>query len=725
MRNSIRTRLIVLLILVAVLPLLLLGLVLGWRTFRVQEQQALNLQAQVAQRVSTASASFFDELENQLRMVIEVRGLRNLSLDQQRGLLSELLTYQNAFDELALLDEDGQEEIRLSRLRTFGADDLRSRSQAAEFVVPQETGEIYFSPVRFDEVIAEPLLTIAIPMIDPRTGQMDGVLVADARLKRIWDLIASLRLGEAESIYIVDDQGSVIAHRNPSVVLRGTSFTVPDQDGIHPGLDGTDVVLAHERIEVGGQGLYIVAEKAVSEALSLAITNIGLIAALTVTAMVVAGGVGVLLVGQIVQPVEALADTAQSIADGELEQRAEVKRRDEIGRLANSFNMMTARLSDLISTLEERVQMRTADLEQRSDQLEAAADVGRVATSILDMDELIQRVVQLIRARFDLYYVGLFLVDETGRWAVLKAGTGQAGKAMLARGHQLKIGRASMISWSITHAQARIAQVAEEDALRLATPELPETRAEAALPLRSRGQVIGALTVQSDRPGAFDEAFLAILQTMVDQIAVAIDNARLFVESQAAIEAERRAYGELSGQAWRELLRSRTGWGYRYTQQSIASSEGAWEPEMEEAAQTGRTVQHAGEGNGRPTVAIPVHEHGRVVGVLSFRKDDPSQAWTPEEIAILEELVEQLGIALESARLYEDTQRRAARERVLGEITSRIRETLDVETVIRTAAREMQAALELEEVEMQMGGELTSPEASDGNEHVARNADNR
>lgn len=696
MRNSIRTRLIVFLILVAVLPLLLLGLLLSWRTFRVQQQQALNLEAQVAQRVSTATASFFQELENQLRIVIEVRGLKNLPLNQQRGVLSELLTYQNAFDELALLDENGREQIRLSRLRTFGADDLGSRSQDDEFVVPQETGESYFGPVRFDEVIAEPLLTIAIPIIDPRTGQVNGVLVADARLKRIWDLIAGLRLGEAESIYIVDDQGSVIAHRNPSVVLRGTTFAVPAQDGIHPGLDGTSAVLAHDRIEVGGQALYVVAEKAVTEALSLAITNIALIAGLTVTAMAAAGGVGILLVRQIVQPVEALAITAQSIADGELSRRADVTQRDEIGRLATAFNTMTTRLRELISTLEERIAARTADLERRSNQLEAAAEVGRVATSILDMNELIQRVVELIRGRFELYYVGLFLVDERGEWAVLKAGTGQAGEAMLARGHRLKIGKASMISWSVIHSQARIAQVAEEDALRLATPELPETRAEAALPLRSRGEVIGALTVQSDQPGAFDEAFLAILQTMADQIAVAIDNARLFVESETALEAERRAYGELAGEAWRELLRTRTGWGYRYAQQSIVSADGDWEPEMHEAAQTGRTVTSAGEGNGPPTVAIPIQERGEVVGVLGFRKDGPGQTWTSEEIAVLEELVQQLGIALESARLHEDTQRRAARERLVGEVSTRVRESMDLETVLRTAATEIRQAMDLD-----------------------------
>jgi GAF domain-containing protein len=232
-----------------------------------------------------------------------------------------------------------------------------------------------------------------------------------------------------------------------------------------------------------------------------------------------------------------------------------------------------------------------------------------------------------------------------------------------------------------------------------------------ALPLRSRGQILGALTVQSVQPSAFDEQTVAVLQTMVDQVAVAIDNARLFAESQAALETARRAYGELSRQAWGELLRSRPDWSYRYVRQSITPAAGEWRPEMLQAEQTGQSVQSShltGEGGtDGSTLAIPLQVRGQVVGVLGFRKGEDGEVWSAGEMALLEALVEQLGQALESARLYRDTQRRAAREQTIAEVSARIGESLDLERVLMSAASEIRQALGLDDLVVR----LIEPEA--------------
>jgi GAF domain-containing protein len=350
---------------------------------------------------------------------------------------------------------------------------------------------------------------------------------------------------------------------------------------------------------------------------------------------------------------------------------------------------MTEQLHDLVGSLEQRVTERTAKLERQSDYLNASAAVGHAAASILEADQLIRQVVDLIRERFDLYYVGLFLVE--GEWAVLRAGTGEAGQAMLARGHRLQVG-AGMIGWSIANAQARIASRAEADAVRLATDELPDTRSEAALPLRSRGRVIGAFTVQSDRSNAFDDpGTIAVLQTMADQVAVALDNAHLFTTSQEALETARRAYGELSRQAWIEQLSTRAAWGYRYVNQSVARAEGDWQPEMLRAVQTGQSVQTDGEGE--PALAIPIKIRNQVVGTLGLRKAETGEIWTAEETALLEALTEQLGRALESARLYQDTRRRATREQVTREITDKMRQATDMESLLRITAEQLNSAL--------------------------------
>jgi GAF domain-containing protein len=325
------------------------------------------------------------------------------------------------------------------------------------------------------------------------------------------------------------------------------------------------------------------------------------------------------------------------------------------------------------------------------------------------------------------------LVDAAREWAVLRAGTGEAGRAMLARGHRIKIGE-GMVGWSIAHAQARVALEAGRDAVRLATAELPDTRSEAALPLRSRGQVLGALTVQSTQAGAFDQDTIIALQTMADQVAVALDNARLFTESQAALEAERRVYGDVGRHAWDKLLRARTDWGYRYAHNSIAPAEGDWRAVMRQAARTGQTVQRSprggrtpepsaeGNGAGEPTLAIPLKLRGQVVGVLGFRWGESGERWTTEAVTLLETLAEQLSVALESARLYQDTQRRAEYERLSGEVTARMRETMDVDAVLQTAVHEMRQVLGLAEVEVRLGIGLAPGEAAAGIEPADRPA---
>jgi len=382
-----------------------------------------------------------------------------------------------------------------------------------------------------------------------------------------------------------------------------------------------------------------------------------------------------------------LTEAASALEQGHLEHSLTIAGQDEIARLSHAFSTMAARLRDLIGSLERRVTERTTELERRSGYLQASAEVGSVAASILDTDQLIQQVVELVRERFDLYYVGLFLSDEAGEWAVLRAGTGEAGVKMLARDHRLQIGGSSMIGWSIANAQARIALVAGEDAIRLATAELPDTRSEAALPLRSRGRVLGALTVQSDQPGAFDEAAIAVLQIMADQVAVALDNARLYVESQAALEATHRAYGELSRQAWSEILRSRTELSYRYAHRSTTLAQGDWCPEMLQALQIGQSVQ--GNGTGEPTLAVPLKVRDQVIGVLHFRKSATGEAWTTEEEALLGTLADRLAQTLESARLFEEAQRLAVREQAVNTITAKIRGVPTVNAILQRMVEEL------------------------------------
>jgi two-component system cell cycle sensor histidine kinase/response regulator CckA len=349
MRKSIRIRLTAAFIALAIGPLLLVGGVVAWQGFTVQEQQTLDMQREVAGRVAAQVMAFFEELESDLYLVSRVQGLQTLEQDEQYNVLSRLLSQRDVFDKLVLLDNAGGEQIYLSRVGLPPVE-LGDRAGTDEFVIPSTNGDIYYSPVWFDETTGEPLMTIALPLFDLRTGKAEGVLVAEARVKKVWDIIAGTRLSQGQSVYIVDAEGKVVAHRNPSVVLRGTTFDLPDQDGIQVGLAGSRVVLAAETIRFGQQEFHIVAEHAISEALALAINTVLITVILVLAALAVSSTLGLLAVRQIVHPIQTMAKTAQAISDGDLSQQVEVTSRDEIGDLASAFNHMTVQLRQILES---------------------------------------------------------------------------------------------------------------------------------------------------------------------------------------------------------------------------------------------------------------------------------------------------------------------------------------------------------------------------------------
>jgi GAF domain-containing protein len=396
----------------------------------------------------------------------------------------------------------------------------------------------------------------------------------------------------------------------------------------------------------------------------------------------------------------------------------------------------------LRASLEQRVVDRTQELERRSVQLQVATEVSRVVTSILDMEELIWQVAELIQDRFDLYHVGLFLLDEVSEWAVYRAGSGEPGRELWERAFRLKVGGNSMVGWCTARAQPRIAQDVNLDAMYVPHEVVPRTLSEAALPLIARGQVLGALSVQSDLTDSFDPILVAALQTMAYQVAIAVDNARLYTESQQALEASRRAYGQLSQRAWLELLRSRVDWGYSFDQQTLGSVEGDWQPEMLEALQTGQAVLHGPEhvatdgtaisegvdGLQGPALALPLKVRQDTIGVLGFYKDAGDGAWTPGEMELLQRLVDQLGAALESAQLYQETQRRAAREQAIRQITERMRSTVEVETILQNTISELAKALGVPRAYVRLGTEaelLASRGAESGDGHSQPDGDTR
>ena len=261
---------------------------------------------------------------------------------------------------------------------------------------------------------------------------------------------------------------------------------------------------------------------------------------------------------------------------------------------------------------------------------------------------------------------------------------------MLERGHKLEVGRVGIVGYVASFGEPRIALDVGEDAVFFENPDLPNTRSEMAVPLAVRGEIVGVLDVQSLEGGAFTDEDVEVLQTLADQVAVAIENARLVEESQRALHQLERLYGQQARQAWQEQAARRA--AYRYTGvgvEAVSPVEGA-----EVDGFGGRGEPYAGHEGDRPRLSTPIRLWGQDIGSIVLRRDPDTDPWSPEEAALVAEVSAQVAMALENARLLEDTQRRAARERLVTDITAKIRASSDVETIMRTAVRELGMAMD-------------------------------
>jgi nitrate/nitrite-specific signal transduction histidine kinase len=269
---------------------------------------------------------------------------------------------------------------------------------------------------------------------------------------------------------------------------------------------------------------------------SLAPFSIGLIVIAALVSVVVV----VFITNRMLRPLGTLSQLAERISHGDWAYRAPEDRNDELGALATGFNRMADDLSGMYQSLEARVEARTQ-------QIRTAAAVARAVVSIPVLDDLMRRAVELIRDRFGYYHVSIFMLDDEGKNAVLRESTGDVGSALKARGHRLAVGSQSTIGWVTANNEPRVASDVRTDPVHFKNELLPETRSEAAVPLQVGGTVLGALDVQSTKPGAFSAEDIEVLQTLADQLSAAIQNARLAQASATAADRS-RVISEVTGQ---------------------------------------------------------------------------------------------------------------------------------------------------------------------------------
>ena len=600
-----------------------------------------------------------------------------------------------------ILDLDGTVIID-SRTVKIGT----SEANFPHYIAIMENAGTYISPVQYLPEMTDGVFYISTPIYS-EMGILSGILRAEYSAAALQQLFTRQEnVAELDSFYVLFDENNVIlAHeRLPELIgaqPSATTLNALTADDPFFEMDDTllDTSLAGAITKLSNAPWTMVAFQS-QDAFTLPVRRQAqiffLLAVGTILFAVIAGaGFSNLFTA----PILRLRSVAQQFTEGDLNAHATIETEDEVGQLAETFNALATRLQGTVLSLEDRVEERTYDLELRSRYLEGAAEIGRLAATITNADELSSTVVESIRSRFDLYYVGLFLADENREWAVLQAGTGVAGEVMLSNNHRLKIGE-GMIGWTVENGEARIALDVGEDAVRFDNPVLPETRSEGALPLRSRGRVLGAITVQSTQPSAFSLEILTTLQTMADQIAVAFDNARLFKQTEEALEAERRAYGELTLQSWQDMKKRKRESAFRVdgTGRIKTLSESVTEARQKVLGRN-QTLQEDGR-----VVTLPIKSRGYVIGGIRIAKSQGKL--TSDQLQLITTLSDQLSVALESARLFEDTQSRAQREAVISDISAKVGASIRMDTILKTTVQELGMALSGADISF----EITGPE---------------
>lgn len=377
----------------------------------------------------------------------------------------------------------------------------------------------------------------------------------------------------------------------------------------------------------------------------------------------------------------------EEVEKGDLTKRSKAIATDEMGKLSIYFNRMLERLENSQTGLEEQVAARTSQLKRSATQLEIAARISRDAAASQDIATLVSQTVKIISEQFGFYHTGIFLVDDSGEYLELRAASSVGGKRMLANAYRIAIGPQGIVSEAAYQKRSRIVRGISAEGEALVNPDLPMTRSEAAIPLTVQDKVIGVLDIQSAEESAFITNDIEVLQILADQIALAIQNARLISASQETVQRLETTTAENLRTTWRERIRTAKN-AYRFTASGITPGTNADTTETN-------------------YLNIPITLRGQKIGTISLHRKGENP-WSESDRSLAIEVSDQIALALENARLLDEAQRHAAQEQSLSDLSARLSLSLDPGVLLQTTIRELHQLPNVSEVTTY----LTPPEKS-------------
>ncbi|MBN2117633.1 MAG: GAF domain-containing protein [Anaerolineales bacterium] len=368
------------------------------------------------------------------------------------------------------------------------------------------------------------------------------------------------------------------------------------------------------------------------------------------------------------------------------------KTRSSVEELGSANAILQYTQSELQNRSDELI-VANQELQIRSQKLHGIAEVARTTTSIHSFDQLLPAITSGVSQQLGYYHVGLFLLDEEKQYAILLSANTADGQRMINRGYRVAVGSISPVGYIVQTGIPRVTRM-NEDSTFLQNVDFPETRSQIVLPLRSRDEIIGALDIQSREVNAFSEDDLATLSILADQVAIAIKNALLYEQSQAALREADVASRQAASQAWNEYGKTIQTRGYRY--------DGIKSEPVNDAKQSRRESD---------SLLIPVQLRDQTIGRLKLKSSDPAREWTDDELSMVRATAERVALALEGARLLEEAQKRARREAFLSDVTAKLGTSFQLDSILRDTVEELGQTLSNSTVTFQLVNPSAPPPA--------------
>ncbi len=595
----------------------------------------------------TSDVSVMTSLDKQWAAATENSPIIKQVLDNElSGELRELQERLPQYAELFLTDKYGA--IIASTDRT--SDYYQADEEWWQSAWNNNKGKVYISQSVFDESTGIYAIDIAIPIPAHNRSDFVGILRATININEVTNVLSANQFGETGQAVLVlpnnqflsqeigVDLGTLSSENIDGISSLHALYGQIEYDGVESLVSKAPVTIASgpEQEAIQNLNWTIVVHQDLVEAHQPITTTTRGILVTAIGVLIAAGMLALFVGGQFARPIEGLTVMAAEITKGNLSAKAAETSQDEIGILAGTFNRMAGQLRDTLVGLEQRVADRTHDLE-------LASEVSRtVAAKVDNLNGLLNEAVDLIRARFNLYYTQVYIADFSGRIITLRAGTGEVGKQLLQRGHSLPINSGSLNGNAASEKRAVIVADTLQSESFLANPLLPNTRSEMAVPLMVGDRVVGVLDMQSEHPDALNETNLPAFEALAGQLAVAVENASLFEQvnrARADVEdqARRQSYADWSN--FLNAVERSEKFGYIFNQNEVIP-----------------LVNHSDESRNGHALHAPLSVSGVEIGKIHI-VDDPDRKWTTTEADIIHNTATQLSRHIENLRLLAQSEK--------------------------------------------------------------------